>query len=804
MNENTVPRAQIVFARGEEMHFHEELELIFLLEGSIEVKTVSDTWKMKDNDILVINSGIRHSICMDREESILCRFLIPHGLIGNVVENCFFLIWCNSVADWQASFQDIRTILKDIVKYCVEMPKQDLHYKGKFYELLHCLVKNYLITSEDVRYRERISKNDERTQQILSYIQENYNKDITLNELADQLYLTNAYLSRFFKKTFGVNFGEYLNSIKLHYAVEDLLYSSKSITRIAMDHGFSNMATFHKYFRKMYHMAPTAYKEIMNPQIRSKSPNLPQNDEKLRLGLKKYIEAQVELPVNIQNDRIAEEIDVREYRPYSLPWKKLLNIGEMACLRDYRIRSELLRLNSGLMFSYVRFWNVLSDTMLLGHYVSDEMGDYDFNYLDDCLDFLLQNQLKPFFQLGYKRANVGSKADKHKEFSDIGYLFSFTSLEELVKVFKLMLKHLMMRYGQQEICSWRFEIWHPDACYTLPDFCYKNGREILSETLYWQLRTILPEACVGGAEFNPLWGRQALAKQLQNYKQLGIVFDFITFACYPYQVLEDDDSTKRTWQVNGNFMLDEVNSLKNVLHSIGWGTLPIWLTEYSFTIDNRNVLNDSRFKGAYVLKNMSDVAELVDAAGYWILSDIYSQGGDSNRILYGGSGLVTKEGIHKPVFFAIYFLSILKPLIISSGTNYLLTTDGNGVFGLVMYHMKSLNHRAFMQDEDEVDINHIFEDENGIYCRLRLLHMHCGKYRMKRLKIDREHGDVQEWVNKNYVEAGLKHTEIWHLQQMCMPLMDIYERWVKEDQMMLIEEKIEANDFLYYEIEKIH
>lgn len=804
MNEKLIPWARMELAQFEAMHFHEELELLFCLEGSIKVKTESDVWQMKKNDIIVVNSGVRHSIVTDQGESILCRILFSHMVIENVVDHPLFLIWCNSVSDWQMDFEELKMILKSIVKHCVNNPVPDLYYQGKVYELLHCLVKNYLITGDDVRYRQKITKNDERTQQILSYIQENYNKEITLSKLAENLYLTDAYLSRFFKKTFGVNFGEYVISVKLHYAVEDLLYSSKSITRIALDNGFSNMATFNKYFRNMYHMAPSDYKLRRTPQVKNTEGKFSKDEEKLQSGLKRYIKKEISSLPDADTQNISAEADVRGFRPYKLPWKMVLNVGEMSCLRDYRIRSELLRLNSGLMFVYVRFWNVLSDSMQLGRYISDDMGDYDFGYLDDGLDFLLQNHLKPLFQLGYKRAKSGYKAEEHKTWSDISNLFSFSSMNELLKVFNIMLKHLLVRYGQQELSSWRFEIWHPDSCYTLPGFFYKDGCEILSVEMYKQLRSTFPEACIGGAEFNPLWGSKALAEQLQIYKEQGVLFDFITMVSYPYKILEDGEASNREWQVNGNFMLNSVCTLKNILNSMGWGHLPIWLTEYSFTIDNRNVLNDSRFKGAYVLKNMSDVAELIDAAGYWILSDIYSEGWNSHHILYGGSGLATKDGIRKPVFFALYFLSILKPMIILSGSNYLLTTDGNGVFGLVMYNLRELNHRAFMKAEKEVDIHNVFEDDITIHCRLNLCRMAEGKYRLKRLKIDKKHGDILEWSMGNYTGIGLKHTEIWHLQQTCMPAMDICERWVKEDQILVVEEDIEANNFLYYEIEKVH
>ena len=50
-------------------------------------------------------------------------------------------------------------------------------------------------------------------------------KQISLNDLAQKLYLTNAYLSKYIKKRFGLSFIEYVNNVRLFHAVDELLYS---------------------------------------------------------------------------------------------------------------------------------------------------------------------------------------------------------------------------------------------------------------------------------------------------------------------------------------------------------------------------------------------------------------------------------------------------------------------------------------------------------------------------------------------------------------------------------------------------
>ncbi|MBB5264635.1 beta-xylosidase/AraC-like DNA-binding protein [Catenibacillus scindens] len=798
---------RVDFVQTQASHFHEALEILFLCgEGSMEVRTDSDSWVMNPEDIIVINSGIRHQILSYDQGSILCSLWIPRSLISRSIHQDLFLIVCNSVTDKNHHFGELRSIIKSLIKHCLMNKSADLYFLGKFYQFLYELTKHYLILHDDVRYKEKISKNEERTQQILSYLYDNYNRDISLNELAGKLYLTNAYLSRFFKKTFGVNFGEYVNMIKLHYAASDLLYSSKTITRIAMDNGFSNMASFNKSFKTVYHMTPKEYKENGGSSSGENEWETDQNRRSLEEQLQGYMEQIDNTDSTPEICAVADCTQKNENYPCKRPWQVLLNVGDMVSLKDYRIRSELLRINSSLKFTYARLWNVLSNDMLLGTYISDDPSDYDFSYLDECIDFLLQNGLKPFLQMGYKRVRDQERIRMDVRRFSVMSLFSFKSLDELIKVLRLTLKHLIVRYGQDELNTWRFEIWHPNISYYLPDIFFSGNEDIFSAKVYWEIRSLLPHGKIGGAEFSLLLDMDQNYNSMMRYKEEGIQFDFITCVSFPYKVSHEGGSMKREWQIDRHFMRNEMEALKQNLIKVGWGNCPVWVTEYSFTLEHRNILNDTRFKGAYILRNMMDVFDIVDAAGYWLLSDIYSEGGDSNRLLYGGSGLATKDCINKPVYFAFYFLSVMKPLFVEKNENYLLTTDGNGNYSLLCHNMKELNYLAFSKSEKDLtleDMNKVFEDEKALRLKIILKNIGSGLYRLKCLKIDAAHGDIQTWVRENNTIMGLKRQEIWHLQQSCMPQIRIYCQKISGSQSLGIEEKIEANDFLYYEIERV-
>lgn len=802
MDRQKRPYLQIEVVETEPIHFHEELELLFLLEGRVSIEAGCDKWQIEKEDILMINSGIRHSLHALREGSIICKLMIPHQFIGSYINNSFYLIWCNSVSDKADDYGKIRKMLKELARHCLIKKDFDFYYQGKIYQLLSCLIEEYLITNEDIRYHDRISKEDERISQILSYIQENYNKEISLKDLAKKLYLTDAYLSRFIKKVLGRNFWEYLNSVKLHYVVEDLLYSTKSITRIAMDNGFANMATFNKSFRNMYHMTPSEYKASSGPKKQKEWKIKQEKEKRLLQELEDFLNEPAELAGQEGIEKYNVEIDANQKREYPRPWKKLLNAGSLEMLRDHRIRSDLLRVNSALKITHVRFWNVLCDSTGLGMYKSDNLQDYDWGILNECLDFLLQNHMKPVFHMGYKKGRSGEGG-----YTYVDQNFSFQSLWEIEKVFELLLRHMIMRYGREEVDTWCFELWYPNIYYSLPKFLEIDRAFAYTAEIYKTIRRMLPEVNIGLAEFSLLTDSNRLYERMAAFEKRGIIPNFVSCVSYPYKVVQKGNVVVREWQFKDEFILEEIKNLKHIMNQVGWGHLPIWMTEYNFTLLNGNPLNDSRFKGAWILKSMADVAEHVEVVGHWQLSDLCALPADAdhNRLLYGGKGLITKDGINKPSYFALYFLSLLKPFLVDKGKHYMLTVDKQGAYAMVVFNMKLLGAAAYMKPEEEIttyDMEHIFENEKPVQMQLHLNGIKPGKYRIKSLIIDSKHGGIQDWLNKNKQIEVLKGNEIWHLQQMCMPDMQIYIKSV--DQILDIDITLGANDFMFYEIERVN
>ena len=101
----------------------------------------------------------------------------------------------------------------------------------------------------------------EKLREILIYIQENYYRKISLSDVADRFFFNPSTVSRMFVKNLGINYIEYLNSLRLEKAKEMLETSYSSIAEVAERTGFENTSYFSRQFKKKYGVSPQEYRK---------------------------------------------------------------------------------------------------------------------------------------------------------------------------------------------------------------------------------------------------------------------------------------------------------------------------------------------------------------------------------------------------------------------------------------------------------------------------------------------------------------------------------------------------------------
>ena len=126
------------------------------------------------------------------------------------------------------------------------------------HELLLTLMRHSVMAEEEP---ELLNSRDADILIATKYIYRNYQKPLTLDEVAAQAALSPTYFSRKFKQVTGMGFKEYLNFVRLKHAQTALLTTSGTITDIALENGFNDSNYFKDLFKKVYGKSPREYRK---------------------------------------------------------------------------------------------------------------------------------------------------------------------------------------------------------------------------------------------------------------------------------------------------------------------------------------------------------------------------------------------------------------------------------------------------------------------------------------------------------------------------------------------------------------
>lgn len=258
-------------------HVHPYCEIFYLKSGSCIYRVNNNTYHLTAGEAMIVAPGDSH--CTSYEGLVPCERVIVYCKPEAIPQS--FLEKHEGI--YQNLIRSGKVILNKKGQIKVEgallRMKEENNMPDKHsFELLGFLVMEMLLFLDrsGIFVCETLPVNDEISTDIadtLSYIAQNYQLPLSLEEVADQVNLSPTYLSRKFRKTTGVTFKEYINYIRIKQAVQALLTTDDSITKIAVDCGFNSSNYFKDIFKKINGVSPMAFRR----QSKAPSYKLPDN-----------------------------------------------------------------------------------------------------------------------------------------------------------------------------------------------------------------------------------------------------------------------------------------------------------------------------------------------------------------------------------------------------------------------------------------------------------------------------------------------------------------------------------------------
>lgn len=219
---------------------------------------------------------------------------------------------------------------------------------------------------------------------------------------------------------------------------------------------------------------------------------------------------------------------------------------------------------------------------------------------------------------------------------------------------KELTRHLVKRYGKNEVREWFFEVWNEP---NLKDFFWAGTMEEYFE-LYkhaaFAIKIVDSELKVGG----PASAVDAWILELKEYCQKnGVPIDFITTHQYPTDLAFSTSSNMEEAMAKAK-RGELAERVKKALSEAE--PLPLYYTEWNNSPSPRDPYHDIPYDAAFIVKTIIDIIDLpLGCYSYWTFTDIFEECGLSSLPFHGGFGLLNIHGIPKPSYRAFQILNKL-------------------------------------------------------------------------------------------------------------------------------------------------
>jgi xylan 1,4-beta-xylosidase len=350
-------------------------------------------------------------------------------------------------------------------------------------------------------------------------------------------------------------------------------------------------------------------------------------------------------------------------------WERMFGSGRAILSLRASYRRDLREVRAATSFQYVRFHAIFDDEV--GVYDEDAEGRpiYNFSYVDQIYDGLLQEGVRPFVELSFMPKKLAAEQIEQSFWYKpiVSPPRDWSKWSALVSHFA---QHLVDRYGINEVSQWYFEVWNEPNL----DFWAGEPKQQTYFHLYdvtaRALKAVDPRLRVGGpATAQAAW----IAGFIQHCVEGQVPLDFVSTHVYGNDTAQNVLGSEEKVPVS-QMVCRAAQAVHEEVRDSRHPNLPIIWSEYNASYKNEISVTDSAFMGPWLADTIRQCDGLADILSYWTFSDVFEEQGVIKRPFYGGFGLIAEFGLPKASFNAFKLLHRLGEQRIAVNSESLLAT----------------------------------------------------------------------------------------------------------------------------------
>ena len=381
--------------------------------------------------------------------------------------------------------------------------------------------------------------------------------------------------------------------------------------------------------------------------------------------------------------------------PFPHFWEQTFGSGRAILALRQSYRDDVRSVKKVTDFRSVRFHGIFNDEV--GLYDPDAVvknpglaaekveaaGPYNFSYIDQIYDGLLEMGVRPFVEMSFMPKKMAADPAMLHAFwykPNVSPPKAYAQWDAMIAAFA---QHLIERYGIDEVSTWDFEVWNE------PNLDFWGGRpnmptyyELYDHTAL-ALKRVSKRIRVGG----PATAQAAFVGEfLAHCKAKNIPVDFASTHVYGNDTA--DNVLKTNEQIpRATMVYRAVKKVHDEIAASPYPQMPLIFSEYNASYANEPDVTDSVYMGPWLANNIRLCDGLTESMSYWAFSDVFEEQGVVRTPFYGGFGLLAADNIPKPALHAFAMLHQLGDRRIKvESENALATRSADGSIEIALWN----------------------------------------------------------------------------------------------------------------------
>lgn len=488
--------------------------------------------------------------------------------------------------------------------------------------------------------------------------------------------------------------------------------------------------------------------------------------------------------------------------------------GRMGLALTQEYMDQLRLVQEEIGFRHIRGHGLFCDDMAIyQEYEEDgvKKAEYNFTYLDRVMDAYRSVGIRPFLELGfmpYKMARGTQTLFYWK-----GNTTPPADYDAWCQMVQALLRHLMERYGTDEVVTWPIEVWNEP---NLPGFWENADMQEyfkLFHRTFDAVKAVDKRFQVGGPAICGVRDEEWMQAFLEYCRDNKLAIDSVTRHHYTIDLPEEIGHYAYSELIPAEDGFANLQTSRDIIDSFAeYKGLPMHITEFNTSYTPKGVIHDTNLNAAAIARQLSRLGDVNESYSYWTFGDVFEETGVPFTPFHGGFGLVANGCIPKPTFWTFAFFKKLKEgggTCVYKDDNMVLMKREDGSFRGVAWNI--VEHAETVSAQELADQNTETDAEQDVDRAVKK----AAKKAARKIKLSLPASGGYCLLTKTVDEKTCNPLKVWHdlgepaslskeqrklLVEAAKPLIRT-KRKEAEDGQLCVKLTLERNAVVYFEVQ---